>query len=395
VQELINLFDFETAALARLPAGARDYYRGGAADELTLRANRDAWQRWQIHYRVLRDVATRDLSTEVLGLRLDFPVVVAPTAFQAMAHEQGECATARAAAALGIPLVLSTLSNRPMEEVAAAATRGLWFQLYVYKDRGITRELIARARAAGCRAIVLTVDAPVGGPRERDVRNGFSYPRDLPMSNLVGAGAQFSHPDLGEGGFVGYLNRMFDPSLTARDLEWIAAQTPLPVLVKGVVRADDARLLVRHGARGVVVSNHGGRQLDTSPATADVLESIVQAVGPRIPVLVDGGVRRGTDIVKALALGARAVLVGRPLLWGLAVGGEAGARRVLELLRHEFDVAMALAGCARVAAVDRSLIAREGSLPPSTRVVRAPRSGTRGVSARGKRSAPRKRPPGR
>ncbi len=365
MNDLINLFDFEAAALALLPAGTRDYYRGGAADELTLRANRDAWDRWQIHYRVLRDVAERDLRTEVLGEQMDWPVLIAPTAYQAMANEAGECATARAAAAFGLPMVLSTLSNRPMEDVAAAATRGLWFQLYVYRDRGVTRELIGRAQAAGCRAIVLTVDAPVGGARERDVRNGFSYPKDLPMSNLTGAGAQFSNPDLGEGGFVGYLNRMFDPSLTLRDLEWIAAETPLPVFVKGVVRADDARVMARHGARGIVVSNHGGRQLDTAPATADVLESIVQAVGPQVPVLVDGGIRRGTDIVKALALGARAVLVGRPLIWGLTVGGEAGARRVLELLRHEFDIAMALSGCNRIGEVDRSLLARAGELPPA------------------------------
>jgi 4-hydroxymandelate oxidase len=210
---------------------------------------------------------------------------------------------------------------------------------------------------------VLTVDAPVGGLRERDLRNAFSYPRHLPMSNLLPAGPGFSNPDLGEGGFVGYVNRMFDPSLGLRDLEWLAAATTLPVLVKGIVRADDARIATQHGARGIVVSNHGGRQLDTSPATADVLESIVAAVDPGVPVLVDGGVRRGTDVLKALALGARAVLVGRPVLWGLAVGGEAGVRRVLEILRHEFDLAMALAGCRCVAEIDRSLLARAGELP--------------------------------
>lgn len=366
MERLVNLFEFEAAALARLPAGVRDHYQGGAADEITLRDNRAAWERWRIHYRTLRDVSRRDPSTELLGARLEFPLVVAPTAFQAMANEAGECATARAAAAYGVPMVLSTLSNRPMEEVATHATRGLWFQLYVYRDRGITRELVARARTAGCRALVLTVDAPLGGPRERDLRNEFSYPPELPFSNVLPAAPGPGQAVLGEGGFVGYVSRMFDPSLRLGDLEWIAAEAGIPVLVKGVVRADDAAAMIRHGARGVIVSNHGGRQLDTAPATADVLESIVQAVAADVPVLVDGGVRRGTDVLKALALGARAVLLGRPVLWGLAVGGEAGVRRVLELLRHEFDIAMALAGCATLADVDRSLVAPTGQLPPAS-----------------------------
>ena len=363
MDELINLEDFETAALGRLPAGPRDYYRGGANDETCLRESRSAWDRWQVHYRVLRDVSVRDASVEVLGAPLDWPVMIAPTAYHRMAHPDGELATARAAAAAGTAMVLSTLSNTAMEEVAREARRGLWFQLYVYKDRGITRELIARAAAAGCGAIAVTVDAPVGGQRERDVRNEFAYPADLPMSNLLPQGPRFATPDLADGGFMGYVNRMFDPSLSFRDLEWIAAQTRLPVLVKGVVRPDDAVAALDHGARGVIVSNHGGRQLDAAPATADVLGPVVEAVAGRAPVLVDGGIRRGIDVLRALALGARAVLVGRPVLWGLTVGGEAGVRRVLSLLRHEFDVAMALAGARRVTEIDRSLVARIGERP--------------------------------
>ena len=363
MNDLINLQDFETAALARLPAGVRDYYGGAAADEITLRENCAAWERWQIHYRVLRDVTRRDLSTELYGLRLDWPLLIAPTAYHRMAHPDGELATARAAAGLGVPMVLSTLSNTPMEQVAAAASRGLWFQLYVYRDRGITLDLLRRAEAAGCLAIAVTVDAPVGGLRERDVRNSFAYPAELPISNLLPVGGAYANPDLADGGFMGYVNRMFDPSLSFADLEWIAAQTRLPVLVKGVARADDAQMAVQHGARGVIVSNHGGRQLDTSPATADVLRSVVDAVGDQVPVLVDGGIRRGTDVLKALALGARAVLLGRPVLWGLTVGGEAGVRRVLELLRHEFDIAAALAGCRNVTEIDASLVARAGALP--------------------------------
>ncbi len=358
MDRLINLLDFETAAIARLPAGARDYYRGGAGDEITLRANRSAWDRWAIHYRVLQDVAVRDLSVILLDRKLEWPVLIAPTAFHQLAHPEGELATARAAAAAGTTMVLSTLSNKPMEEVAIAANGNLWFQLYCYKDRAVTRDLIARAAAAGCGALVLTVDAPVGAVRERDVRNEFSFPVDLPVANLLPSGSRFSDPALGQGGFSAYINRMFDPALTWRDLEWIVSISKLPVLVKGVVRPDDARRALSRGARGVVVSNHGGRQLDSAPATADVLDSVTRACGPDALVLVDGGIRRGTDILKAIALGAKGVLIGRPVLWGLAIGGEAGVRRVLDILRHEFSVAMALAGCRTLEDVDRALLGR-------------------------------------
>ena len=364
LSELVNLDDVERAALPRLPAGPRGYYVGGAEDEQTLRANRSAWSDWSVHFRVLRDVANCDPATQLLGQRLEWPVMLAPTAYHRMAHDDGEVATARGAAATGTAMILSTLSNCPMEDVARAATSGLWFQLYVYRDRGVTRELIRRAQAAGCRAIAVTVDAPIAGRRERDFRNQFTFPSHLPMSNLSGAGSDYSQPRTTDGGFMGYLNRMFDPSLTWRDLEWLVAESPLPVLVKGVVRPDDAVLAQRHGARGVIVSNHGGRQLDGSPATARVLPAISQALAAatagrdpaRMALLVDGGIRRGVDVLRALALGADAVLIGRPVLWGLTVGGEAGVRRVLELLRHEFTVAMALAGCRSVDEISRDLL---------------------------------------
>lgn len=363
IEGLVNLDEFETAALERLPAAVRDYYRGGAADEVTLRDNRTSWERWRIHYRVLRDVSQRDHSTELFGTHLDWPVLLAPTAYHQMAHEEGELASARAAAASGTVMILSTLSNIAMEEVARAETRGLWFQLYVYKDRGITRDLVARAADCGCRAIAVTVDAPIGGRRERDVRNAFAFPQDLPMRNLLPAGARYSMPDLRQGGFMGYVNEMFDPALSWPHLEWLCRESKLPVLVKGLVRADDARLALEYGAHGIIVSNHGGRQLDTAPATADVLEPIVDALGGRLPVLVDGGIRRGTDVLKALALGAKAVLIGRPVLWGLALAGEAGVRRVLELLRDELDIAMALAGCRSLAEVSRDLVRRDARHP--------------------------------
>ncbi len=369
MDELINLDDFERAALPRLAAGPRGYYAGGAEDEQTLAANRRAWSRWLVHYRVMRDVAERSPRTELLGQTLDWPVLLAPTAYHRMAHDDGELATARAAAATGTTMVLSTLANCPIEEVSRAASAGLWFQLYVYRDRGVTLELVRRAEAAGCRAIALTVDAPIAGRRERDIRSGFSYPAHLPISNLSAAGGEYSQPRAADGGFMGYLNRMFDPALTWRDLEWLAAQTRLPVLVKGVVRPDDACEALRSGARGVIVSNHGGRQLDGAPATADVLPTIAAALRAyrdgTAALLVDGGIRRGVDVLRALALGARAVLIGRPVLWGLAVGGEHGVRRVLELLRHEFSVAMALAGCASVADISAELVSRE--IPPPAR----------------------------
>jgi 4-hydroxymandelate oxidase len=356
VENLINLFDFEREANARLTAGVRDYYAGGAADEITLRENRDAWDRYAIHYRVLRGVARRDTSTTVLGLPLDWPVMAAPTAYHRMAHPDGELASMRAAASCGTALVLSTLSNYSMEEVARQATRGWWFQLYVYRDRAITRALLERAVAAGCTAIAVTVDAPVGARRERDIRNAFTYPLELPASNLLPLGDALASPSRAVGGFMGYVNALFDMNLDWQALEWLCSISRVPVIVKGIVRSDDAALAIQHGAAGVIVSNHGGRQLDSAPATVDVLARIVDAVDGRVPVLIDGGVRRGTDVLKALALGASAVLLGRPILWGLAVGGEDGVRRVLNILRDEFAIAMGLAGCRRISEITRDLV---------------------------------------
>ena len=352
----VNLYDFEAEALARLPRPTRDYFCGGANDEITLERNRAAWDAIPLHYRVLRDVSTRDLSTSVLGIPVSMPILIAPTACHELAHPDGELATARAAGAAGTLMMISTLANYAMEDISREATGPLWFQLYVYRDRGVTLELVRRAEAAGCRAIVLTVDAPVGGLRERDARNEFRLPEGIVMRNLLPAGRSFAGLDDDKGSVAAYINAMFDPSISWRDLDWLAAQTKLPVLVKGLVRADDAVRAREHGAQGVVVSNHGGRQLDTSPATIEVLESIATALDGRIEVLIDGGVRRGTDVLKALALGARAVLLGRPVLWGLTVEGEQGVRRVLDILRHEFDVAMALAGCCNVDEVDADLI---------------------------------------
>jgi 4-hydroxymandelate oxidase len=356
-QPILNLFDFEALAQERLTRSVYDYYSSGANDELTLRANRAAWERLTLRYRVLVDVSRRDASTTVLGQRVSMPVLVAPTAFQRLAHTDGELASVRAAGSAGTVFILSTLSTTPLEEVLAAATGPVWFQLYVHRDRGITRELCGRARAAGCRALVLTVDAPLLGRRERDVRNGFALPPGLSIASLApGRGGEVA-PAAGESALFAYCASLLDASMTWKDLEWLRSITDLPILVKGIVRGDDAVRAVERGVAGVVVSNHGGRQLDGSPATAAVLPEIVRAVAGRAEVLVDGGIRRGTDVIKALALGVRAVLVGRPILWALAAGGQAGVSRALSLLAAELDLALALCGCPTVADLDADLVA--------------------------------------
>ena len=352
----LNLADLERLACAALPPMARDYFASGALDELILSENQAAWRRLRLHYRVLHGVAERSLATTVLGERVVLPVLVAPTAFQRLAHPDGELATARAAGAAGTILVLSTLATTAVEEVVAAANGPVWFQLYVYKDRGATEALVRRAEAAGCGALVLTVDTPLLGRRERDVRNRFALPAGLEVKNLLAAGYEQVTAPPADSGLAAYVDALIDPGLTWDDVDWLRSITRLPVLVKGIVRPDDAARAVEHGAAGVVVSNHGGRQLDTAPATADVLAACVDAVAGRAEVLVDGGVRRGSDVLKALALGARAVLVGRPLLWGLAWDGERGARFALDLLRDELDLAMALAGCRGPGDVPRDLV---------------------------------------
>ena len=354
--EAVNLFDFEKVANQKLARLARDYYASGAHDEITLRANCDAFRRISLRPRVLVDVSQRSCASSVMGHDVRMPILVAPTAFHGMAHPDGELATAQAAGEAGSIMMLSTLSNTAVEQVVAATTAAVFFQLYVYRDRGVTKALIERAEAAGCKALVLTVDAPVLGTRERDVRNRFHLPSGLRVENLLPAGKSELPPGVAESGLAAYFAELIDPSLCFADLEWLASCSKLPLVVKGVARGDDARRAVDHGAAGVVVSNHGGRQLDTAAATIDMLPDVAAAVGDDAVVLLDGGIRRGTDVLKAIALGARAVLVGRPVLWGLACAGAAGVSRVLELLHHEFDLAMALCGCPRVSDISRDLI---------------------------------------
>lgn len=354
--ELINTFDFEAAARERLDRMAFDYYASGAHDEITLAENHAAYDRLRLRYRVLRGTGERDLATPLLGSRLAMPILAAPTAFQRMAHPDGELATARACGAAGTAMILSTLSTTPLEQVTAAADGPVWFQLYFYRDRPTTAELVARAAEAGCEALVVTVDAPLLGTRERDVRNRFHLPEGLSLENLTAEGTRGIQRTEEGSGLAAYVATLLYPDLDWDDVAWLRSITELPVLLKGIVHPEDARLAVEHGASGLVVSNHGGRQLDTAIATVEALPAVAEAVAGRVPVLVDGGIRRGTDVVKALALGADAVAVGRPILWGLAVDGEAGVSRVLGLLRDELDLALALCGCHGPDDVSRDLV---------------------------------------
>ncbi len=331
----VTVDDYEPVARKALRPEVFDYYAGGAGDEWTLGRNRMAFERWMLRPRYLRGAGRPDPSTSVLGHRIAFPVLVAPWAYQRLAHPDGERATARAAASAGTIMSVSSTALDILEEVAAAAKAPIWWQLYVMTDRGATSDVLGRVVASGYSAIVWTVDFPVSGMRRRDLRRGFVMP--------IGV-----HP----------AGMLYEPMLTWDDLVWIRDRAPgVPILVKGILTAEDARLAVEHGADGIVVSNHGGRQLDFAPATIDVVSEVVDATGGRIPVLMDGGIRRGVDVIKAIALGADAVMVGRAIAWGLAAAGEAGVLDVLESLRDEFVNAMALSGCRRIDEVTRDTVA--------------------------------------
>jgi 4-hydroxymandelate oxidase len=347
----IKLDDFEPLARAEMEPGAFDYVAGGAGDEATLRENRAAFARWQLRPRVLVDVATVDPSTTLLGTPVALPVALAPTARMRIAHPDGEVAVARAAAAAGVLHCVSTMSSCSLEEVAAASGPR-WFQLYVHKRHQTTTELVERAAAAGYAAIVLTVDFPVPGRRERELRSAF----DLEWGGLG------NFPSLGGGvEFLPLMQELHEQRLTWRELEWIRGLSRLPLVVKGILTAEDARLAVEHGVAGIVVSNHGGRQLDRTPATIDVLGEIVTVVGGRAEVYLDGGVRRGTDVLVALGLGARAVFVGRPHVFALAASGQAGVAAMLAIVRDELENAMRLLGTPRIADVRRVHVRRAGT----------------------------------
>ena len=374
---LVNIEDFRRAARRRLPRAVFDFVDGGAAGEVTLRRNRSVFEELTFRPRVLVDVGTRDQSTTVLGQRIETPIIVSPTGMAGICWPYGEIAAARAAGRAGTIYTLSTHSSCSIEEVAAEAPGPLWFQLYVWQNRDLTRSFVERARAAGYRALALTVDVPIISKRERDVRNGFTIPPRitaanvldtvwrvgwirgvmrgprLTLKNLVGAPGAPSSDIVTLGGVA---NRQVDPSINWGDLDWFRSLWPGPLLLKGIMSAEDAVRAVEHGVDGIIVSNHGGRQLDHAPASLEILPEIADAVGGRIEILLDGGIRRGSDVLKAIALGARAVMVGRPYLYGLSRGGQAGVEQVLETLRTELDRTMVLVGVRNLQEADRSIL---------------------------------------
>jgi 4-hydroxymandelate oxidase len=353
----VNLLEYEPLAREKLPEGSYGFIAGAAEDEVTLRENRAAFQRLQIRPRVLVDVSKIDPSTTVLGQRIEFPVLLAPVALHRLAHPDGELASARAAAAAGTIMTLSTSASCSIEDVAGAAEGPRWFQLYFNRDRDVAGGLVERAEAHGYSALCLTVDLPWLGRRETDIRNRLQFPPDVTMANFTGEAARGLLPVV-TGATLDASAGPSDPSLTWKDVDWLRTRTRMPLVIKGILTAEDATLAVEHGAEAIIVSNHGGRQLDGAPASIEALPEVVEAVAGRAEVLMDGGVRRGTDVLKALALGARAVLIGRPYIWGLALAGEEGVKRVLDILRFELELAMALAGCPAVADIGPALLRR-------------------------------------
>ncbi len=351
----LSLEDLERDARHAIGEMAYAYYAGGADDERLLRGNVEAWGHWQLHPHVLAGIAGVSTATTLLGSPVSSPVAIAPTAIQGLAHPDGEVATARGAAEAGALLILSSLATCPLEDVAAATPDAIrWMQIYILRQRARTQDLVHRAAAHGYRALVLTADAPVSGLRLREWRIGMHLPDDLALPNLAGDSTDSAR----EGGFMAVVTNEFEPALTPDDIGWLAGLSALPVVVKGVQRADDAARCVEAGAAAVVVSNHGARQLADAPATADILAEVVDAVDGRAEVYVDGGVRRAPDVVKALALGARATLVGRPGLWALATGGADGVAAMLRWYEAELRRTMALCGAGTVDALDRDLVRR-------------------------------------
>lgn len=353
--DLLDLTDFERAAQSVMSPIAWAYVSGAAADELTARWNHEAYEKIRLMPRALVDVSKLDTSVTLLGRKLAFPILLAPTAYQKLSHPDGELATAKGAADAGATMVLSTMSTVSLEDVAAAAKTPLWFQLYVQPDREFTRELVTRAEKAGYEALVVTVDTPALGPRYRELRAKFNLPPGMERANLRGRNTATGGQRATE---ASIFSATLDPTLTWKDIDWLRSITKLPVILKGIQNPLDAERAAGSGVAAVIVSNHGARNLDTGPATIDALPGVVAKIGGKLPVLVDGGIRRGTDIFKALAFGATAVLIGRPYVYGLAVDGAHGVTRTINILRRELESAMASCGKTSLAAIDSSVIWR-------------------------------------
>src|SRR5215471_1125978 len=350
LENILSLAEFEALAQPCLSAMAFAYIAGGSADELTLYANCEDWKRMRLAPRVLVDVSEIDVGTEILGQQFELPVLLAPAAFHRLCHAEGELATIAGANEAGASVVLSSFSTVAVEEVTAAAKHPVWFQLYFQEDRGLTAEMVQRAEAAGCKALCLTVDTPVLGARHREARTRFELPADCKLPNL-NLGAISHRPPRSA-----IYSQLLNAKLNWKDIEWLCSVSKLPILLKGVLNPEDAVLAMDTGVAALIVSNHGARNLDTLPSTAEALPRVVERVKDKLPVLVDGGIRRGTDVLKAIALGAKAVLIGRPYLYALAFAGAAGVARAIEILRTELMMAMALTGQTRVAEIDRSVL---------------------------------------
>ncbi|XP_053561749.1 2-Hydroxyacid oxidase 2 [Bombina bombina] len=349
---LICLSDYEAYAKDHLPKAIWEYYAAGADECATRDDNLLAFKRIRLRPRMLRDVSATDTRTTVLGTEISCPIGIAPTAFHSLAWPEGETNTARAAESLNLCYVASTYATCSVEEIVAAAPEGLrWFQLYVYRDRKLSEHLVHRVEALGFKALVLTVDVPYTGKRRTDIRNNFRLPPHLKVKNFEGVFEEHRGPDN-----YGVPVNTLDPSINWKDIQWLKSLTRLPIIIKGILTKEDAELAVEHGVQGIIVSNHGGRQLDGELATIDALSEIVEAVQGRIEVYVDGGIRTGSDVLKALALGAKCVFIGRPIVWGLTYKGEEGVRSVLQILTDEFRLSMALSGCRNVSEINRNLI---------------------------------------
>ncbi|KAG5551454.1 hypothetical protein RHGRI_009765 [Rhododendron griersonianum] len=359
--EITNVSEYEGIAKQKLPKMVFDYYASGAEDQWTLEENRNAFSRILFRPRILIDVSKIDLATTVLGFKISMPIMIAPTAMQKMAHPEGKQFLISTVYAFTFE-TLSSWATSSVEEVASTGPGIRFFQLYVYKDRNVVAQLVRRAERAGFKAIALTVDTPRLGRREADIKNRFTLPPFLTLKNFEGL-------DLGkmdeanDSGLASYVAGQIDRTLSWKDVKWLQTITKLPILVKGVLTAEDARLSIQAGAAGIIVSNHGARQLDYVPATIMALEEVVKAAQGRVPVFLDGGVRRGTDVFKALALGASGIFIGRPVLYSLAAEGEAGVRKVLQMLRDEFELTMALSGCRSLSEITRNHIVADWDLP--------------------------------
>lgn len=362
MSSLVCVTDYEIKASTLLDKKVLDYYKGGAGDEYTLKLNREAFQKLRIRPRCLIDVSNINVECEIFGETVNWPLGISPCAMQKMAHPIGELGNAKAAGIYGSIFVLSTMSNTSIEELAEMTPQTIkWFQLYIYKDRTLSENLIRRAEAAGFKALVLTVDASVYSSRRADMRNQFRLPSNLSFANFTGVQAGSTHFFNESSGISDYVSKQFDSSLTWKDIEWLIRLTKLPVILKGILTKEDALLAVQYGCSGIIVSNHGARVLDGAPASIEVLPEIVAAVGHKTTIMMDGGITQGTDIFKALALGAKMVFMGRPALWGLAVNGQKGVENILSLLKKDFEITMALAGCPKLSDIRRDMVVHENS----------------------------------